>query len=48
MGLPPSEVDRLSLWEFFVCVEAWQKAHGSNKPEAPSEAEFEDAIARLL
>lgn len=29
MGFPPSEVDRMSQWQFFAAMDGWMKANGS-------------------
>jgi hypothetical protein len=44
----------MSLWEFLMTIEGWKLANGSGDSEEegsakpPTEAEFEDALARLI
>lgn len=34
----------MSVWEFAACVDGWNKAHGDNKPEPPTEEEFDEIL----
>lgn len=42
MGFSPRDVDDMSLWQFFACLDGWNAAHGGEK-KAMSDAEFEAA-----
>jgi hypothetical protein len=44
MGI--SDVCSLSLGEWAAVCRGWRKAHGDNKPTAPTEDEFEQAVMR--
>jgi hypothetical protein len=39
-------VRSLSIGEWAAICRAWRKSHGDNKPEAPTEDEFDAAIMR--
>lgn len=41
MGLTPGQVNEMSVWQFGVCVEAWNEAHGEQTIEPPSFDEFQ-------
>jgi hypothetical protein len=48
MGFAPEQVDRMSLWQFMACLDAWKAAHGvEDKPEAPTAEEYYDMVRRL-
>lgn len=50
MGLPPSEVKCLSLWEFQACLAGWNKSQGkaySVEGDPMSDAEY-DALCALM
>lgn len=40
------DVRSLSIGEWGAICRAWRKAHGGNKPAAPTENEFDDAVMR--
>ena len=42
MGFTPREVRDMSPWEFVCCIAAHQ---GEQKPEPPTQEQFEHAIA---
>lgn len=37
----------MSIWEFAATVDGWNKHHGDNKPEPPSEDEFDEIMGRF-
>jgi hypothetical protein len=37
----------MSLWQFSACVEGWNKANGDGRPDAPTDDEFDAAVAAL-
>lgn len=37
----------MSLWQFSACVEGWNKVHGDSRPDAPTDDEFDAAVAAL-
>lgn len=41
MGFDPRAVDRMSLWEFFVCVDGWVAANCPEQDDAPAVSEDE-------
>lgn len=43
MGFPPREVDSMSLWQFFACLDGWNAAHGGDQNKEMSDAEFQAA-----
>lgn len=48
MGWTPADVGRCSLWRFKAAVAGWKRFNrldGADKPAAPSEDEFEAAVA---
>lgn len=45
MGFTPAQVDEMTMWQFAACVEGYNRAHGDNKPQPPSEEEFDTALA---
>jgi hypothetical protein len=48
MGLKPSDVDLLSLWQFAVALRAHNAANGeAPKARSPSSAEHRERMARL-
>lgn len=47
-GASIADVDDMSLWEFAVSVDAWNRAHGDNKPEPPSDEEFREFTQQSL
>lgn len=42
MGFPPSEIDRMSMWQFFAAMDGWVTAKGGGNSNALSEAEKDD------
>jgi hypothetical protein len=47
MGFTPAQVNDMSLWEFTACVDGWNRAHGDNKPEPPSDEEYDALLAQF-
>lgn len=47
MGFAPSDVSRMSLWEFSAAVDAYNRAHGGDT-DAGLQADDLDALSRLL
>lgn len=48
MGYTPEQFYQMSVWEFVACVKGWNKSHGVEKPDPPSEEEFDQAISRMV
>lgn len=48
MGFTPAQVDQMSVWEFGALVQGYNRAHSENKPEPPSEDEFDQAVSRMM
>jgi hypothetical protein len=48
IGFTPQQINRMTFWEFAVCVDGYNRANGG-KPETtyPTDAEFESALMRL-
>ena len=46
MGYTPQQVDKMSFYQFAVCVEGFNKANQPDKLEPPSNAEFDEFAAR--
>lgn len=46
LGFTPQQVDACSFWQFSACVEGYNKANNPDEPQAPSNAEFDDMLAR--
>ena len=47
MGWPASEVARSSIWRLMASYRGWKQANGiEDKPSAPSEDEFDQAVMR--
>jgi len=48
MGMPPSEVKKMMLWEFAACANGFAKANGAEDAvEAPSFEEHLEMVRRL-
>jgi len=47
MGLSPRQVGAMSLWEFGVCVDAWNRAQGGDAPPAMSDDRFDELLGQL-
>lgn len=47
MGFTPSEIDKMSLWEFMACRDGWNAAHGSEKDRIEAQ-EFSDESLREI
>lgn len=45
MGFSPTEVERMSLWQFQAAAVGWVKAQGGEVQSEWTDAEFEAAIA---
>lgn len=45
MGLPPRDVAALSIGQWLAIVGAWNRAHAGDRPEHPTDEEFEAAVA---
>lgn len=41
IGISPEEIGRMTLRQFELFVEGWNKAHGGETVQAPTEEEFE-------
>ena len=48
MGFTPRDVDACSFWQFAASVEGFNKANNPGDPPAPSNAEFDDMLARHM
>lgn len=48
MGMSPNEVAATSLWRFNQALEGWRRANGDNRPEPPTEDEFDAAVRRAI
>jgi len=48
MGFSPNQVREMSLWEFGVLWEDYVEENSGDQVEAPSEADLDDQIARLM
>lgn len=46
MGMSPTDAMALSLGEFEAICRHWNIAHGTGRPQAPSDAEYWDAVGR--
>ncbi|MDB5458154.1 MAG: hypothetical protein JWP92_3739 [Caulobacter sp.] len=47
MGMDPERVDRLSLWQFGVCLKAHNRANGvAAKAKPPSAAQHRERVMR--
>lgn len=46
MGFTPQQVDRMSFWQFAACVDGFNKANAPDDPAPPSNAEFDNFVAR--
>jgi hypothetical protein len=46
MGFTPGDVDACSFWQFSACVEGFNKANNPDTAPAPSNAEFDEMVAR--
>jgi hypothetical protein len=46
MGFTPQQVDACSFWQFAACIEGFNKANSPAETTAPSNAEFDDMLAR--
>lgn len=48
MGFNPDELYAMSVWEYSACIKGWNKAHGGDKPEPPTEDEFDKVLSRMV
>jgi hypothetical protein len=46
MGFTPAEVDACSFWQFSACVEGFNKANNPDAAPPPTNAEFDEMVAR--
>lgn len=42
MGFAPSEIDRMSQWQFFAAMDGWMKANGGDGGSSLSESEKDE------
>ncbi len=47
MGFTPSDINKMSLWEFMACRDGWNAAHGSKKDRTGGD-DFKDEDLREL
>lgn len=47
MNIPPSEVERMSLYDYEALLYNWNEAHGSDDVEAPDADRSEEMNARI-
>lgn len=47
MGLTPRDVDRMSVWEYRSCLDAWNRAHGSERDGGDPDAISDERLAAL-
>jgi hypothetical protein len=47
MGFSPREVGACSLWQFTQALEGWRRANGDSSPDAPTDNDFDAAVAEL-
>ncbi|KZL04540.1 hypothetical protein PsAD2_04623 [Pseudovibrio axinellae] len=47
MGFTPTQIDKMSMWEFMSCVAGYNKTHGGKTKKGQSEA-FSDGRLRDL
>lgn len=47
MGFTPSEIDKMSLWEFMACRDGWNAAHGAKKEHGDAEGFSVEALREL-
>lgn len=49
MGMSPNEVAGTSMWRLMSAYRGYRKANGlDDRPSAPTEDEFEQAVARAM
>ena len=46
MGFTPAQVDACSFWQLSACVDGFNRANNPGNPPPPSNAEFDDMLAR--
>lgn len=46
MGFSPQQVGRMTLWQFFACIDGFVTANSPEKPAPPSDEEFERMLTR--
>ena len=47
MGFTPSDINKMSLWEFMACRDGWNAAHGSKKDHVDAD-DFSDEALREI
>jgi hypothetical protein len=48
MGFSPQAVDEMEPWQLFEAFKGWAKANSPKQDKAPSDEEFERAVARTV